>query len=134
LGAPDFQDIARHELGHALLKDNEYYDKYLDAIYADAETPAPTGLDYLYGSGGGFLYGLNEEGQRNYPYNSSYGQRAGFTEAFAEDLALWQADKENGFTAQEENFFKRNTGKKYTYAELFPNRAALFDSIFGYTE
>lgn len=130
-GSGNFQDIAAHELGHALVNEHSISNDYWDAMYADAETPPPTNLDYSYMSNTPKLFGLNGLGQANYPYNSSYGKTGGH-EAIAEDLAMWALDKMYGYTAQGQNIFKMNTGDKYTYADLYPNRAALFDYLFGY--
>ncbi|HMJ74948.1 MAG TPA: hypothetical protein VK507_03195, partial [Iamia sp.] len=48
------------------------------------------------------------------------------TEDLADALALWTLQKQQGFIAVDPT-----TGRRYTYAELFPARAAYFTRTFG---
>jgi hypothetical protein len=133
-----FYDLAAHEISHITsepvnLSPNYGIDdyEYLDVIRDDALLPVSQNLDFNYMDGTGAQFGKNEF----LPAISQYAVDSNsISESIAEDLALWLKDKEQGWIAQEENIFGMNTGKKYTFAELYPNRAAYFDRIFGYAE
>lgn len=133
-----FYDLAAHEISHITsepLNRSPNYGvddyEYIDASRADALLPVPQNLDFNYMDGTGARFGKNDF----LPYISEYAVDSGsISESIAEDLALWLKDKEQGWIAQEENILGINTGKKYTFAELYPNRAEYFDRLFGYAE
>lgn len=136
-----FPDLFAHEYGH--MQGSGSDPEYIQAMIDDASVERPGRLDY--DAQENSFSPLGEE--KDSPYISAYGfqrdyplerllagEKGDMHEEFADAFMMWLRDKQTGNTARGENFLQMNTGDYYTFADLYPNRAAYFDRLFGYAE
>jgi hypothetical protein len=142
-----FEQTLLHELSHLVdhgtLMENDYWtgfrsfndaksrsEDYRLASAADSVVAAShPRLDYDAGNDTLRDFGFEE---RNDGLSvSSYGRTGGRGEDFAEAMMMYLKDLDQGWIAEGENSLGINNGERYTFAELYPNRARYFDSLFG---
>lgn len=142
-----FEQTLLHELSHLVdngtLEENNYWTsagsfddlpsgskEYVSAANADAiVSQQHPRLDYDVGNDTIRTYGF--EDANSGLSVSSYGRNSGKGEDFAEAMMMYLKDLDQGWIAEGENWLGVNNGEKYTFAELYPNRARYFDSLFG---
>lgn len=120
-----FSDSLRHELGHSIdyspmgggsaSYESDVYPYYMNAIQRDASLDIDrSGLNWDYS---------REVGGDNSPFVTSYGA-TNVREDFAERMALYLKDREQGGIAERD-------GKRYRFADLYPESAKYFDNILS---